>query len=147
MKLWLRRCAWIGVASALVLTLSGCGENGSRDDAQLLPPGLGADLARQSENVATTLGNGNGCAARAQMRQLRQDIDQAIADGLVPPKLESELVRRSTRLARSITCIQPPPPPPPPPVQSDDGDDDGDYAARGKEGDRGKKKGHRKEDD
>jgi hypothetical protein len=148
MRLPLRRAARIGIAAALLLAAPGCGSDASRDESQLLPTELGADLARQSDLVLGSLEDGDGCTARNQARALRADVEEAIGKGHVPPELEGELLRRSSGLVDSIECVQlPPPPPPPPPVQTDEDDEEeGDYAHE-KKGDRGKKKGHGGEDD
>jgi hypothetical protein len=147
-KLPLRRSVLSGIAAALILAASGCGSDASRDESQLLPTELGADLARQSDLVLGSLEDGAGCTARNQARALRADVEEAIGRGQVPPELEDELLRRSSRLVDSIECMQPPPPPPlPPPVQTDEDDDEEEDYARGKKGDRGKKKGHGGEDD
>jgi hypothetical protein len=147
-KLPPRRSVRIGIAAALILAGSGCGSDASRDESQVLPPELGADLARQSDLVLSTLEDGDGCTARNQARRLRAEVEEAIGKGRVPPELEDELRQRSNRLVDSIECVQPPPPRPlPPPVQADENDDDEEDYAGGKKGGRGKKKGHGGEDD
>jgi hypothetical protein len=147
MRLPLRRAARIGIAAALILAVSGCGSDGSRDDSELLPSELGTQLARQSDRVLSTLEQGDDCTAKGHASRLRADVAEAIGNGQVPPELERELLRRSTRLAESIECVQPPPPPPPPPpVQTDEDDDEEEDYGRDKKN-RGEKKGHGGEDD
>jgi hypothetical protein len=124
---------------------SACGSDEARDQSQLLPRDLGADLAAQSDSVQSTLELGKGCDAKRQARELRKDVERAIGRDQVPAELQAELRERAVRLENSIVCVTPAPPPPPPPVQTptdDDDDDDG-----GKKNDRGKNHGRGKEDD
>ena len=112
----------VGAAVVTVaLAGSGCGSNGSREESQLLPSGLGADLVRRTENVRATLEDGDGCTALDQAKQLRRAITRAITLERVPPEIQDELRRRADELVSSVVCVQPPPPPPP--IQ-EDGDEE-----------------------
>jgi hypothetical protein len=126
-KLPLRRLASLGIAATLVVGATGCGSDGSPDEAEMLPRELGEDLAQRSDSVLRTLEDGDGCTAKAEAEQLRSEINEAIEAKRVPVELEPELRQRSTRLIQSIKCAQPPPPPPPPPpVHTGDGDEEDD---------------------
>ena len=126
MKLLLRRLASLGIAATLVVGATGCGSDGSPDEAELLPRELADDLARRSDSVLRTLEDGDDCTAKAEAERLRSEINEAIEAKRVPAELEPELRQRSTRLVQSIECAPPPPPPPPPPVHTDDGDEEDD---------------------
>jgi hypothetical protein len=77
--------------------------------------------------VQRTLELGRDCAARRQAGRLREDVERAIAEGLVSAELESELRERAVGLESSIVCeAPPPPPPPPPPPRTDDDEEEGD---------------------
>jgi hypothetical protein len=142
----LGRVSFAAILAALTLTSAACGSDDSRDESDLLPAALADDLARQSDNVQNTLKHGDGCTAEAQARALRGDIQRAIAGGVVPDQLSSELSARAQRLVDSIECNPLPPPPPPAqePQEPEESDDDED--ARGKQKGHDKK-GHEKEDD
>lgn len=109
------------LAGAL-LSASGCGAGESREESQLLPRDLGADLVRRAERVTASIENGDGCKAQRQAAQLRRIVSRAIAQKRVPPELQGELRRRSSGLAGSVVCVQPPPPPPPPRPKRGDGE-------------------------
>ena len=109
---------------AAALAASGCGSDGSREESQLLPRDLGAELVQQTENVRATLEDGDDCTALDQARQLRQTIARAIRQERVPPELQEELRERANELVSSVVCVQPPPPPEPPPIREDGEEDD-----------------------
>jgi hypothetical protein len=119
----LGRVSLVGTLVATLLAVSGCGSDDSRDQSQLLPTELGANLARQSDEVQETLEHGDGCTAKRQAVGLRNDAERSIGENRVPAELQQELRQRANDLVTSIDCVRPPPPPPP--VRTDT-DDEGD---------------------
>ena len=121
----LGRVCLAGTLAATLLAVSGCGSDDSRDQSQQLPRELGANLARQSDEVQETLEQGYGCTAKLQARELRNDVERSIGENRVPAELQEELRQRANDLVASIDCVRRPPPPPPP-VRTDTDEGDGD---------------------
>jgi hypothetical protein len=100
------------ILSVLALAASGCGSDGSGGESQQLPGDLGAELARQSDDVQRTLAAGDSCEAQRQALELQDSVERSI--GRVPDELQDELRQRAADLVDSIECTPAPPPPPPP---------------------------------
>jgi hypothetical protein len=120
----LSRVCLSGILTAVALVASGCGSDESRDESQLLPRDLSADLVERTEMVSAALERENSCAAQGQAEGLLAAIDRAIERDRVPLELQDELRRRANELAGSIVCVPPPPPPPPPPPTRTDDDEE-----------------------
>jgi hypothetical protein len=113
-------------------------------------------LAARSDAVAASLARGDRCSANRYAKQLRTAAVAVVRRDLVSPELAPELLTRTARLNRAITCpppVSPAPAPATPPTppnahpiepaaidKSEKGK--GDHA-RGDEG-RGKKRVHEK---
>ena len=126
------------LAALAAAVAAGCGGV----SAPTLSSDVALPLARQSDQVVRALRKGDRCAAAQSAEALRAQADAAIAKGLVPRALASELRRRTARLASSIVCLPPPPPPPPaqPPPQPQKGEKEH-GKGHGHEKDKGKHKG------
>ena len=108
-------------------------------------------LAERSDAVAASLARGDRCTANRYAEQLRTGAIEAVRRNLVSPELAPELLTRTARLSRAVTCPPPIAPAPTPashsnpfahsgagsPAIGKDGHTKGDHG-RG----RGEKRGH-----
>ena len=119
----LSRMRLTALLSVMALAASGCGSDESGGESQQLPRDLGAELARQSDDVQRTLAAGESCEAQRQALELQDSVERSI--GRVPDELQDELRQRADDLVASIECT-PAPPPPPPPAPTTQTETDGD---------------------
>lgn len=111
---------------ALLAALSGCG--GAETQTQSgIPAGVAERLAAQSDAVADSLGSGNECDAARKADDLRNAADEAVASGAVPAEFQSELESAVTELQNEVNCPQP--------------------AKQDEDNGKGKKKGHKKNEE
>lgn len=114
--------AWSTGSSVLALAAAGCG--GSPGEEQQAPPpalssDVGALFVQETEEVTDALEAGEPEIARGEALELRQLVEEAIAEGRVPARLRAPLLEGIDRLIASIDVpVEPPPPPPPPPEEA-----------------------------
>ena len=114
---------------ALVLALAACGGSGAGDTSSAaIPSGVANRLAKMSDRVAASWEAGDQCGAAQQADQLRHATDDAIGSGQIPAAYQADLEAAVTNLQNRANC----PAAPPLPKEHDD---------------KGKKKGHDKQDD
>lgn len=99
------------VVIAAAAALAGCGSSASEGERAALPRDVAALLARQSDDVALSVGRGDSCTALRRARALRASIERAIADRRIPAELHAELRQRASSLLKAIDCVVSAPPP------------------------------------
>jgi hypothetical protein len=128
------------LAALLVAALAVVGCGGGDDDAGAPPrpaiePRLAADLAAQSDAVATALESGDICTAAVRADELVAAVNDAAARGRIPRALRDRLTTAAIGLQNEVNC---PPPPAPTTVEEPEDEEDG---QRGKKRGKGKKNG------
>ena len=123
------RNRWLFVSttacSALALALTGCGgaEEQPEQPAPTLAPAVGEFLLTETEEVTAALEAGELQIARDEALELRQFVEERIAEGQIPRPLRRPLLAAVDRMLASIEVPPAPPPPPPeeeqPPEEAD----------------------------
>ena len=119
------------IALAAALACSACGGSDQRSaEEPRLPPALASDLAESSDAIAAALDAGDVCGAAGLADELKNAVESAIASGEVPAELQRELEGAALELQNGVNCTAEP---------ADEKKDED-------ENDKGKKKGHDKDD-
>jgi hypothetical protein len=92
----------------LVVIAAGCGGSGRPSAttavAPRIPAVLGASLASRAHRISVALLRGDSCKAAAQADRLNGAIEQAVATGAIPRRLQAPALTAASRLAASIVC-------------------------------------------
>jgi hypothetical protein len=118
-------------ALSLAIALAGCGSSSETSTGQpALPRALASALADKSDEIASSLEDGDACGAAHLADELKEAVDAAISRGQVPAAFRGELERTSTDLQNEVNCTEEP-------------EDKKEHEDKGE--DKGEKKGHEDE--
>jgi hypothetical protein len=121
------RVAGTLAALSFAIALVACGGSSQTTAGQpALPKAVANSLADKADEIASALESGDQCGAARLADELKHGVEAAVSGGQVPAVLRGELERNATELQNEVNCEEKP--------------------KEEEHGDKGKKKGHDKND-